>query len=394
MKKRPSLPLAGIRVTEFTTSWVGPECGFTLAQMGAEVIKVENPVTPDYWRRICKAYVEGKGLNRSGIFASINRGKKSFVIDLKKPENVALAKRLVKMSDIVIVNFAPDVMDKLGLNYAELKKVKPDIIMVAASGYGYTGPDKEGVAFGPVLEPYAGLSLFIGNPADPPLSCGVTVTDHLGAVVCALAAMIALHHRDATGEGQYVDISEVEALMTCMPEVFMEFVMNGRMLQRQGNRDEVMVPHGCYRCRGEDKWIAIAVDGDAQWRAFCTAMGKSELANAARFADAFSRKHNEDELDKIIAGSTKDQTHTEAMHKLQQVGVAAGPVYSSEELFQDPHLRARQFFIEHEHPEVGKKELHGVFARFSETPAEIRGSDPLFGEHTEWVLKNLLGVKD
>jgi benzylsuccinate CoA-transferase BbsF subunit len=383
-------PLEGIRVAEFTTSWVGPEAGFTLSQMGAEVIKVENPTTPDYWRRICNAYQEGKGLNRSGAFASINRGKKSLVLDLKKAEELEIARRLVKASDIVISNFAPGVMVRLGLGYEELKKVKPDIIAVFASGYGASGPDKQAVAFGPVLEPYSGISLFIGKPEDPPLSCGVTITDHLGAITVALAAMIALYHRDLTGEGQFVDVSEIEALLTTMPEPIMDYVMNGREYPRLGNRDEVMVPHGCYRCRGDDKWVAIAVGNDSEWRALCQALGKPELAEDERFRDGYCRMKHQDELDSIISDWTRDMTPTEAMTRLQEAGIAAGPAYSSEELFSEPHLRARNFFVEHTHPEVGKKELHGVFARFTETPLAIDGSDPLFGEHNERVLNELL----
>ena len=387
-------PLEGIRVAEFTTSWVGPEGGFMLSQMGAEIIKVENPTTPDYWRRVCTAYQEGKGLNRSGAFASINRDKKSLVLDLKKQGELETAKRLVKISDIVISNFAPGVMDRLGLGYAELKKVKPDIIAVFASGYGATGPDRQGVAFGPVLEPYSGISLFIGKPEDPPLSCGVTITDHLGATTVALAAMTALYHRDLTGEGQFVDISEVEALITCMPEPVMDFVMNGREYPRTGNRDELMVPHGCYRCKGDDKWVAIAVSNDSEWKALCLTLGKPDLADDERFRDVYCRMNHHDELDSIISEWTKELTHTDAMTRLQNAGIAACPAYSSEELFSEPHLRARNFFFEHTHPEVGKKELHGVFARFTETPLAINGSDPLFGEHNEWVLNELLGSEE
>lgn len=386
--------LDGVRVTEFTTSWVGPEAGFMLSQMGADVIRVENPAMPDYWRRVSPAYFRGEGLNKSGYFAILNRGKKSCVLDLKQPQNVEIAKRLVKISDIVLANFAPRVMDSLGLGYAALKEVKPDIVMVCASGYGATGPDKTGVAFGPVLEPYAGLSLLIGEPNGPPLPSGVTITDHHGAVTVALAALVALHYRDLTGEGQYVDISEVETLLTLMPEAVMAYTMNGRIPQPNGNHDEVMAPHRCYRCQGNDKWVAIAVGSDREWQELCRIMGKPGLADDERFSDGYCRLRHQDELDKLVNEWTLGQMPVDVMTKLQKAGIAAGPAYSAEELYRDPQLLAREFFVEHEHPEVGKKVLPGVFAKLSETPAEVRGRDPLFGEHTDWVVKNLLGVEE
>ncbi|MDD5127860.1 MAG: CoA transferase [Dehalococcoidales bacterium] len=384
--------LDGIRVTEFTTSWVGPESGLILSQMGADIVRIENPAMPDYWRRVSPAYFRGEGLDKSGYFAILNRGKKSCVLDLKKPENVEIAKRLVKISDIVIANFAPRVMDNLGLGYAALKEVKPDIIMIAASGYGATGPDRAGVAFGPALEPYSGVSILFGNPGGPPLPSGVTITDHHGALSTALAALVALHHREQTGEGQYVDIAEVETMLTIMPEAIMSYTMNRYVPPPDGNHDEVMAPHRCYRCQGDDKWVAIAVANDEEFRALCKVMGQLSLSNDERFNDGFRRYKNQNELDEIINNWTLTQDANDVMTRLQKAGVASAPAYSAEELFRNPQLLARDFFVEHEHPLVGKKVLPGVFAKFSETPAEIRGSDPLFGEHTEWVVTKLLGM--
>ena len=364
-----------------------------LGEMGAEVIKIENQSLPDFWRRL-GAYHRGEGLNRSSPFAVINRGKKSCLLDLKTAEGVATVKRLIKISDIVVENFAPRVMTGLGLSYSVLKEIKPDIIMISASGYGATGPDKDALAYGPILEAYAGLNSLIGHPGEPPKGVGFAITDHGGAVCSALAALIALHHRDLTGEGQHIDISEVETLLAGMPEAIMEFTMNGRIRQPQGNRDDVMAPHGCYRCQGEDKWLALAVDSDSQWPDLCRAMGRPELIIDERFQDGFRRQQNQDALDQIINQWTTGQTATEVMTKLQKLDIAAGPVYNAEEIYQDPHLRARGFFVEHVHPEVGKKELPGLFARLSETPGAIGGPDPLFGEHTDWVLNELLGSED
>ena len=392
MEKTKRQPLEGVRVVEFTTSWVGPGGGMLLCEMGAEVIKIENPKVPDYWRRAVPAFYRGEGLNRSGIFAIINRGKKSCVLDLKQPENVEIAKRLIEISDIVITNYAPRVMDNLGLGYAVLSEIKPDIIMIAASGYGATGPDRDCVAFGVCLEPYAGLSSLIGYPGGPPLPCGTTISDMEGQTSVGFTALVALHHRNLTGEGQYIDISEVENLIACMPEAIMEFSMNKREPEAKGNRDEVMVPHGCYRCQGDDKWIAIAIRNDNEWKDLCLAMDKPELVDDERFQDGFLRWKNQDELDKIISEWTGRQDNIDIMKKLQSVNIASGPVYNVEEIYNDQQLRDRGFFVKHNHPESGEKELPGVFAKLSETPDAIKGYDPLFGEHTNWVLHDLLGL--
>jgi crotonobetainyl-CoA:carnitine CoA-transferase CaiB-like acyl-CoA transferase len=388
------MPLNGIRVVEFTTAWVGPGCGMMMAEMGAEVIKIDNPAIPDLHRRL-HPYAEAKpGLNRGGWFALYNRGKKECVLDLKQPQNVEIAKRLVAKSDMVITNFAPRVMDSLGLGYAALKEVKPEIIMVAASGYGATGPDRDCVAYGAVLEAYGGLDSMIGYPDSPPLGCGFPVSDHTAATLNTFALLAALHHRDLTGEGQYIDLSEVEALLVCMPEPILEYTMTGREPQPRGNRDDVMVPHGCYRCKGDDKWVAIAVDTEEEWQNLCTAMGKAELARDERFQDKFKRFQNEDLLDRLINEWTGQHAHVYVMKILQSAGVAAGPVYNSEEIYNDPQLRERGHFVAFDHPEVAERELPGVFAVLSETPMQILGREPLVGEHTEWVLKELLGPGD
>ena len=393
MKKPKALPLEGIRIVEITTAWVGPGSGGILAGMGAEVIKIENPARPDFWRR-CPPFADGKpGNNRSGAFALLNRGKKDCVLDLKSPAGADAVKRLVKISDMVITNFAPRVMGNFGLSYADLRKVKPDIIMVSASGYGVNGPDRDRVAFGPVLEAYSGLSCLIGEPGSPAQLCGTSITDHIGCTNAAFAALAALHHRNRTGEGQFVDLSESETALVCMGDAVMEYTMNHRVPQPHGNHDEVMAPHNCYRCKGEDRWLAIAIASDEEWQSLCRVIAKPGLSTDERFQDGFLRWKNQDELDKIIAAWAKEQDSMAVAPQLQQAGVAAAPVTSSEDLYNDPHLRAREYFVEHEHPEVGKRELPGVIARLSATPGKIGGYDPLLGEHTDWVLNELLGEK-
>jgi len=394
MRNNKLLPLEGIRVIEIATAWAGPVCGRMLADMGAEVIKIENPERPDSGR-MWPPYADAEpGVNRSGFFATMNLGKKSSLLDLKQPESIKIVKQLIKKSDIVVENFHPGVMDKLGLSYTALRLVKPDLIMISLSGYGATGTEKDCVAYGEVLEAYAGLSSLIGYPGSAPQGSGPVISNEASGVIGMFAILAALHYRDLTGEGQYIDISEVETLLACMPEAIMEFTMNGRIPVPNGNRERTMAPHGCYKCRGEDKWVAISVGTDSEWRDLCLAMGRPELIADERFQDGFSRLKNHDELDSIISGWTRGQSPIDVMAKLQDVNVAAGPVYSAEELYKDQHLMARDFFIEVDDPVVGKRKFPGPFAKLSETPGTIRSHAPLLGEHSDLVLRDLLGDCD
>ncbi|MFC2033671.1 CaiB/BaiF CoA transferase family protein [Chloroflexota bacterium] len=388
------LPLEGIRVIEIANAWAGPVATRLMADMGAEVIKVENPSRPDFSRGWPPFAEEERGVNQSGYFAIYNRGKKGCTLDLKNLEDVGTLKRLVKISDILIENNAPGVMDRLGLGYSELSSIKPDLIMISLSGFGATGPDSVALAFGPILEPYTGISSFFGYPGDPPVTCGMAVSDHVAAAKGTLVALIALHNRNKTGEGQHIDISEVETMLACMPEAIMEFTMNKMEPVPKGNRDEVMSPHGVYRCRGEDNWIAIAIDSDAAWQKFCHAIDKPALARDERFNDGYRRWKNQDELDSIISEWASEQDAIETMHRLQKADIIASAVYCGEELYNDPQLRERGFFAEINHPITGKRELPGMFVKLSKTPGALRAPDPLLGEHNDWLLNELLGPVD
>ena len=388
------LPLEGIRVIEIANAWAGPVATRLMADMGAEVVKVENPSRPDFSRG-WPPFAEGeRGINQSGYFAIYNRGKKGCALDLKNPEDVGTLKRLVKISDILIENNAPGVMDRLGLGYSELCNIKPGLIMISLSGFGATGPDSVALAFGPILEPYAGISSFFGYPGDSPVTCGMAVSDHIAATKGALVALIALHNRNKTGEGQHIDISEVETMLACMPEAIMEFTMNHREPIPKGSRDEVMSPHGVYRCQGEDNWIAIAIDSDTAWQNFCHAIDKPELALDERFNDGYRRWKNQDELDNVISKWASEQDAIETMHRLQKADIIASAVYCGEELYNDSQLRERGFFAEIDHPITGKRELPGIFAKLNKTPGALRAPDPLLGEHNDWLSKDLLGPVD
>lgn len=382
------LPLEGIRVCDLSRAWAGPACTRLLAQMGAEVIKIEGPQTPDMGRQ-WPPFAEDKpeGLNRSGFFALFHGNEKDCLLDLKTPEGLDAVKNLIRISDVVIDNFAPRVMPNLGLDYEALKDVKPDIIMISLSGYGATGPDRNRAAFAQVLGTYAGESMITGHPGGQ-RAVGVG-SDQIAGLTGAFTVLAALHYRDLTGEGQFIDLAEVESLLTTNPEAIMEYVMTGRLPTIQGNRDYVHAPQGCYRCQGEDRWVAISVGSDSEWQDLCRAMGKPELIEDERFRDTVSRLHHQDELDKLISEWTTGQNSVDAMTRLQQSGVAATHVNDGRDVYYDPHLKSRECFVEIEHPEVGRRKVVGVFAKLSATPGII-GRDPLFGEHTDWLLNELL----
>ncbi len=383
--------LKGIRVIALTWVWAGPWMGAVLADMGAEVIKIESNQRLDS-QRVVKIWKDDREGFNHGQFNFTNRGVKSCTLNLKEPKGVEILKKLIKISDIVITNFAPRVMPGWGLDYATLKEVKPDIIFVTLPAFGSTGPDKDYVSYASTIESAGGLSASFGYPGEGPTLSGIYPGDPIGSMYGVVSIMAALNYRDKTGKGQHVDVAQSEGVTTLIPEVIMEYVMNGRIRPRMGNRDEIMAPHGCYPCKGEDKWVAIAVGNNEEWDAMCRVMGNPEWCKDEKFSDQFSRWQNQDELNKLIAGWTKNFTHYELTHKLQKAGVAAGGSLSIEEVVNDPHIRKRGVYIEQNHPEGGKTLVYRSPWKSALTAANPRA--PLLGEHNDYVLKELLGMAD
>ncbi len=383
--------LEGIRVIALTWVWAGPWMGAVLADMGAEVIKIESKQRIDS-QRIVKLWEESNASYNHGQFNITNRGVKSCTLNLRHLEGVEIFKKLVKISDIVITNFAPRVMPGWGLDYAALKEIKPDIILVTLPAFGSTGPDKDYVSYASTIEAAGGLTVSFGYPDGEPALSGVYPGDPIGSMYGVVSILAALNYRDTTGKGQHVDVAQSEGVTTLIPEVIMEYSMNGRNRPRMGNRDEIMAPHGCYPCKGEDKWVAIAIGTDEEWDAMCRVMGNPEWCKVERFSDQFSRWRNQDELNKLIAGWTKDFTHYEVMYMLQKVGVAAGACLNIPELINDPHVKERGVFIEQTHPEGGKTIVYRSPWPSALTAANPRA--PLLGEHNDYVLKTLLSISD
>ncbi len=381
--------LKDIRVIACTWGWAGSWAGSILADLGAEVIKIESNQKLDNNRAHFK---KGQPGVNSGEFNFSNRGTKSCTLNMKQPGGVKIFKQLVKISDVIITNYTPRVMPGWGLDYSVLKATKPDIILVSLPGFGSTGPDKNYVAYGPTIQAASGLTFSHGHPDEEPILTGANPADPAGGMWGVMGVVAALNYRSKTGLGQYVDIAQSEGITTYIPEIIMEYTMNGRIRPRMGNRDEIMAPHSCYPCKGKDKWVAIAVGTDEEWDALCKVIGDPDLSKDERFSDQFRRWQNQDDLDHVIANWTNGFTNYEVMHKLQKVGVAAGPSLNVEELINDPHVKERGVFMMKNHPEAGK-----TIAFRSPWTSALTATNPpapCLGQHNDYVFKTLLGMSN
>lgn len=384
--------LEGVRVADFCWLWAGAYATGLLALLGAEVIKIESMARVDPSRHMTLTIGQAfEGVDHSPVFNSINLNKLSVSLNLKEPGGVELAKKIIELSDVASQNMRPGAMDKLGLSYDDLRKVRPDIIMLSSSAFGSEGPLRRYGGYAPSFAAYSGLTHLTGY-ADGPPNPMTGSTDLMSAATAAFALVAALNHRQETGCGQHIDLSSVESLAVFTGDALMEYIMNGRVQDRNGNRDRIMAPHNCYRCRGEDNWVSIAIREDEEWQAFCAVMGEPEWASDERFSDAFGRWRHQDEIDRLVTGLTVDHTTYELTEMLQEAGVAAMPSLSNEEIFRDPHFRDRQLAVEVEHPAMGKQVVLGPPWRFSETPARVTRASPLLGEHNEYVFGELLGI--
>lgn len=344
------MALEGIRVADFSWVWAGPYCTSLLGYLGAEVIKIESMKRVDQTRQ--GSIMNGdvfEGVNSSPTFNNANLNKKGVSIDITTEKGQEIARQLVAQCDIVVANMRPGKMDKLHLGYEDLKKVKPDIIMLESTGFGCTGPYRGFAGFAPIFASMGGLANLTGytDGAPNPMS---GVQDLRAATQAAYAILAALYHRKKTGEGQYIDCSSSECITTLVGNEMMEYTMNGRSLGRTGNTDPVMAPHNVYRCKGDDKWISIAVGTEEEWQNLVHAMGDPEWAKDEKFADMYSRHENSAEIDRHMTEWTIRYGHIELMHLLQDAGVAAMPSFCATEILEDPHVKARGLLTTVEHP--------------------------------------------
>ena len=389
--------LNGIRVVDFTWNVAGPEMTRILADLGADVIKVEYEGRLDALRLSHPLPGDGASPNRAPLFTDVNRNKRGVTVNIFHPDGMALVKRLIAMSDVVAENFSSRVMERWGLDYSGLAAIKSDIIYVSLSGFGHSGRDRDYTTYGPTAQALSGLTAMCGLPGKPPAGIGFSYLDHFAGYYGAAAVLLALHYREQTGNGQYIDISQLEVGLTLTGTAILDATVNGRPYCRKGNRetDERSAPHGIYPCAGHDAWCAISVFSDAEWSALCDVLGASALAHDLRFASTDTRLANQDALDPAIAELTVSWDAYALMEGLQAHGVAAGVVQSPQQrVDRDPQLRSRSAFWEMDHPELGRRLFTGSPLRLSETPARPRAPSPLLGQHNGQVYRELLRLNE
>jgi crotonobetainyl-CoA:carnitine CoA-transferase CaiB-like acyl-CoA transferase len=419
------LPLEGIRVVDLTVVWAGPYACMHLADWGAQVIRPESTqhfqaITRGTQTRPPQPYVDSivgghvawvksrPDAPRWNQYVSFNapaRNKLSCSMDLSHPQGIQLFKRLIAVSDVMVENNSPRVIESLGLSYEALKQVKPDLIMVSMPGFGLTGPYRNYRCIGPHQEGFIGHTYLRGCP-DEELDTNVTVfhIDEAAGVAATLAVLTALHYRNRTGKGQFIELTQTEATIPQLGEAVMDCIMNGRVHQRIGNRDVHGAIQGCYRCKGslkpadvtpgQDKWVNITIRTDQEWQRFCRAAGHPEWASDERFADQLSRLKNHDAVDGLIGGWTIQHDHYAIMHQLQREGVPAGPVMDEAAVYSDHHLKERGFFERLTQADCGTHLYPGLAWRLSKMPNKLRLPPCRLGEHNEYVYKQVLGVSD
>jgi benzylsuccinate CoA-transferase BbsF subunit len=390
----PGAILRGVRVLDLTHAWAGPFATQLLADYGAEVIKIETCDRPDMLRFSMWPTDETRpdAYNRGGWFQYLGRNKLSLTLDLKQPQGQDLFKRLVAQSDVVMENFSARVMRRLGLDYAILQTVNPRLIMISMPGYGTVGPYKDFVAFGEMIEPFAGLSELTGYADRAPLRLAVAYPDPVAGFHAALAALLALRQRRQTGQGQHIHIPHREPITRMLGEAVLDYTVNGRTPRRIGNRHRAWAPHGCYPCRGDDRWIAIAVRRDAEWTALCRVLGEPTWTLDRRYANSFTRWKHVDLLDQHVAETTQPWEATALATRLCAAGVPAGVVQTNRDLLCDVHLRTRQAFWMIAHRLAGTYPYPAPSTRLTDTPPHLVRPAPNLGKHNTDVLTQLLGL--
>jgi benzylsuccinate CoA-transferase BbsF subunit len=390
------MPLEGIRVADFSWVQAGPWVGRFFANYGAEVIKIESATRVDWARNVPgePMTIDGK-LNKGGLFANINSDKLSITLNLRSPKGIEIAKKLVAKSDVVYDNFSTGVMDKYGLGYEELKKVKPDIIMLEMPVYGLTGPYRAFSGYGPGIQAEIGLTSVTGFEGRPSGTGVNTAMPDMGPnpTHATVALLAALHYRKRTGKGQFIELAQYESSLAWMETYLLNYTVNNRVQPRQGNRLPYAAPHGVYPCKGNDRWCAIAVFSEKEWKACCDVMDNPSWTAESRFLTLMGRKENEDELDKLIAQWTKEKPPEEVMHLMQSAGVAAGVVETGEDMFLDEQMKARNYLTTMDHPD-GQCLLENIIIGFSDTPGKIRRPAPTLGQDNEYVFKEMMGMSE
>ncbi len=390
------LPLEGIRVVDFSMGWAGPVCTRTLADLGADVIKIEAVQYPDWWRGVDKrpAYVLEQQYEKTIRYCIMNRNKRGITLDLTRPQGLALAKRLLADADLVVDNYSVEVLPKMGLGHDVLSKLNPKLVVMSMSAFGAGSSYRDCRAYGSTLEQGSGLPSVVGDANGPPVMSHTAFGDAVGGLNGCAAVLTALIHARLTGQGQFIDLAQIECMMPLAAPWITAHSIDGSEPVKHGNRHPDFVPHGCFPCKGADNWIVVAVSSDAMWPKLAGLLGRADWAGDAELATAAGRRSIESEIEADIAAWTAARDPEEAMTALQAAGVAAGVARLPIELLQDPQLHARGFIQQVDRAFIGKHPQPSMPFRETDRPFAIRTAPPTLGEHNREILGGMLGLSD
>ncbi|NEU99553.1 CaiB/BaiF CoA transferase family protein [Bradyrhizobium uaiense] len=392
----PRQPLKGIRVIDFSMGWAGPLCTRTLADLGADVIKIEAIQYPDWFRGVDRgrAYIDAQMYERMVRFSSMNRNKRGITLDLRRSQGLTLAKRLLAGGDIVVDNYSVDVLPKFGLGYEVLKRLNPRLIMMSMSAFGASSLNRDCRAYGSTLEQGSGLPSVIGNADGPPVMSHIAFGDAVGGLNGCAAVLVALIHARNTGQGQFIDLAQIECMMPFAAPWITVHSMGSTPLKRFGNRHPQFVPHGCFRCAGEDNWIMVAATNKDMWHSLAVVIGRHDWAADPSLESEKARRGIEDVIERDIEAWTLTRDADQAMSELQAAGVAAGVARLPIDLLKDRHLQSRAFLQEVERAFIGRHPQPSLPIREGSEPYPIRAAAPTLGQHNIEVLSEVLDLSD
>jgi benzylsuccinate CoA-transferase BbsF subunit len=386
-------PLAGIRIVDFGQVILLPFATRWLAWLGAEVILIESRKRA--FQRVTPPFAHNRpGPNTGARFNTMNNNKLGCTLNLKAPEAIALAKKLIAKSNVVTENFSTGTMESLGLGYETLKGINPSLIYLSASAFGRTGAWSDYIGYHSSVNAFSGLAQITGYAGGNPRLLGAVLPDTIGGIYITFALLLSLFHHRRTGEGAYIDFSMLEGMLSLMPQAIIDYTLNHEEWERAGNRDAVNSPHGIYRCKGDDQWIAISVSSQAEWQRFCAAAGQSEWTQDPGFADEILRHEHATKLDRSIESWSVTQDAESLAGRLQEAGIAAGAVLSVAQLLSDRHLNERGFVVDIDHPEAGMRKTVGLPWHIGATPEPEYRHSPLLGESNNYVFRELLGLSN
>lgn len=382
-----ALPLDNIRILDLSRDLAGPFCSMILADLGAEVIKVEIPERGDEARSWGPPFIGGE----SAYFLSVNRNKKSVTINLKMEEGKEILYKMVGKSDVFLENFRWGVAERLGIHYEKISKINPRIIYCSISGFGHTGPYRDRPAYDIIIQGMSGIMDITGEDSRPPVKVGVSITDLGAGMYAAIAILSAILARERSGKGQWIDISLLDSAVSLLTNVAANYFATGVAPRRMGSAHPNIAPYQCFKA-ADGKYLTLAVGNDEIWKRFCRALGLEKLIDDPEFTTNPKRVQNREKLVSVLSEIFLTKKRDEWVKFLLERGVPCGPVNTLEEVFRDPQIRERNMLVEIKHPKAGKIKQIGIPIKFSQINLDVQSSPPLLGQHTEDVLKNLLNM--